>query len=116
VIHAPGWEEAYAKVVTDIFSAVPAESIAWISVGTLRMTPAQKKTIENRFPENTILDAELLMAEDGKLRYAHKVRLDIYRKMMGWIRERAHFSTQVYFCMETASIWKEAGVKLDWNF
>jgi spore photoproduct lyase len=116
VIHTSGWEEAYAKVATDIFSAVPAESIAWISVGTLRMTPAQKKTIENRFPENTILDAELLMAEDGKLRYAHKVRLDIYRKMMGWIREKAHASTQIYLCMETASIWKEVGVKLHWNF
>ena len=113
VIHGPGWEGAYAKLVADIFRAVPAESIAWISVGTLRMTPAQKKTIENRFPENTILDAELLTAEDGKLRYAHKVRLDIYRKMMSWIREKAHPSTQVYLCMETASIWQEAGVMSD---
>lgn len=116
VIHAPGWEEAYAKLVAAIFLAVPAESIAWISVGTLRMTLAQKKTIENRFPENTILDAELLMAEDGKLRYAHQVRLDIYRKMMSWIREKAHASTRVYFCMETAAIWKESGAGRDANF
>jgi spore photoproduct lyase len=111
VIFMPGWEQAYAKVVEDVFLAVPAESIAWISVGTLRMTPAQKKTIENRFPKNTILDAELLMAEDGKLRYAHKVRLDIYRMMTGWIRENAHPSTHIYLCMETASIWKESGMK-----
>jgi spore photoproduct lyase len=110
VIHEPGWEVSYAKVVADIFKAVPAESIAWISVGTLRMTSAQKKTIENRFPENTILDAELFMAEEGKLRYAHKVRLDIYSKMTAWIRERAHSSTQIYLCMETASIWKDAGM------
>ena len=116
VIYEPGWEESYAAVVADIFKAVPAESIAWISVGTLRMTPAQKKTIENRFPENTILDAELLTAEDGKLRYAHKVRLDIYRKMVSWIKDRAHPSTQVYLCMETASIGKEAGMKFHGRF
>ncbi len=116
VIYAPGWEKPYAEVVESIFKAVPASSIAWISVGTLRMTTMQKKTIENRFPENTILDAELLTAEDGKLRYAHKVRLDIYRKMMSWIQEKAHSSTQVYLCMETASIWKEAGVKFHGKF
>ena len=116
VIHGPGWEKRYARLVEDVFRAVPAESIAWISVGTLRMTLAQKKTIENRFPENTILDAELLMAEDGKLRYAHQVRLDIYRKMMSWIREKAHASTRVYLCMETASIWEQSGAGPDANF
>jgi spore photoproduct lyase len=116
VIYGPGWEESYAKVVEEIFNAVPAQSIVWISVGSLRMTSAQKKTIENRFPKNTILDAELLVAEDGKLRYAHKVRLDIYRKMISWIKARAHASTQVYLCMETASMWKDVGVKFHWQF
>lgn len=116
VIYEPGWEASYAKVIADIFRAVPAESIAWISIGTLRMTPAQKKTIENRFPKNTILNAELLTAEDGKLRYAHKVRLDICRKMMSLIREKAHSSTALYLCMETALIWKEVGIKFNARF
>lgn len=116
VIFTPGWESLYAGVVEDIFKAVPAESIAWISVGTLRMTPAQKKTIENRFPVNTILDAELLTAEDGKLRYAHRRRVDIYRKMTSWLAEKAHPSTQIYLCMETARVWKELGLRFQWKF
>jgi spore photoproduct lyase len=111
VIYTLGWEEAYAKVITDIFSVVPAESIAWISVGTLRMTPEQKKTIENRFPENTILDAELLAAEDGKLRYAYQVRLDIYRRMMTLLKEKKHALTRVYLCMETPSMCRDCGIK-----
>ena len=116
VIHGPGWEGRYANLVEDVFNAVPAASIAWISVGTLRMTVSQKKTIENRFPENTILDAELLTAEDGKLRYSHTVRLDVYRKMVAWIKAKADASTKIYLCMETASIWKEAGMKLQGMF
>ena len=105
VMAAPGWEPAYASVIKDIFKVVPAASIAWISVGTLRMTAAQKKTIENRFPENTILDAELLGAEDGKLRYAPLVRQDIYVKMMTWLREHTAPATKLYLCMETVSMW-----------
>ncbi|MBF0331728.1 MAG: hypothetical protein HQL17_07300 [Candidatus Omnitrophica bacterium] len=106
VVYSPGWDAAYADVVERMFNAVPAQSIAWISVGTLRMTRQQKKTIENRFPKNKILDAELFTAEDGKLRYAKDVRLDIYRKMITWLDERAVSSTLIYLCMETESIWK----------
>ena len=99
----------------DLFRTVPPESIAWISVGTLRMTVSQKKVIENRFPENTILDAELFTAADGKLRYAPAVRLEVYRAMLAWINRKAVPSTQVYLCMEPASIWKEAGVRVNWH-
>ena len=106
VIYSHGWEGAYADVIARMFKAVPAASIAWISVGTLRMTRTQKKTIENRFPGNTILDAELLTDLDGKLRYAQALRLDIYSKMMAWLDEKADASTFIYLCMEMESVWK----------
>ncbi len=106
VIYSPGWEGLYADVVERMFTLVPATSIAWISVGTLRMTRQQKKIIENRFPKNTILDAELFTANDGKLRYAYDLRLDIYRKMIAWIDARSASSTLIYLCMEMESIWK----------
>ncbi len=115
VIYFPGWEAVYEGLVKRLFEAVPSESIAWISVGTLRMTPSQKKVIENRFPENTILDAELLMGADGKLRYAPAERLEIYRAMLAWIRRQAAASTHVYLCMETASMWHDAGARVNWQ-
>ncbi len=105
VIFRPGWEGVYASVVQDIFKHVPSESIAWISLGTLRMTALQKKTIENRFPVNTILDAELLTAEDGKLRYTAEVRRDIYVRMIALLREKTAVATHLYLCMETVPMW-----------
>ncbi|MFH0753926.1 MAG: hypothetical protein V2A70_05110 [Candidatus Omnitrophota bacterium] len=106
VIYSPGWEADYADVMARVFKVVPPESIAWISIGTLRMTRTQKKIIENRFPRNTILDAELFTAQDGKLRYAQDVRLDVYSKMISWLDEKVDGSTFIYLCMEMESVWK----------
>ncbi|MBF0619974.1 MAG: DNA photolyase, partial [Candidatus Omnitrophica bacterium] len=102
-----GWEEEYASVVDAIFQAVPARSIRWISLGTLRMTPLQKKVIENRFPENRILSAELVTGVDGKLRYSGDVRQKMYGRMKEQILRRADPSTMLYLCMETAHMWRQ---------
>jgi spore photoproduct lyase len=110
IVVYPGWERDYAEVVDRIFAAVPEEGIRWISLGTLRMTPEQKKMIENRFPENTILDAELLIAPDGKVRYHESVRRDIYRKMLGLLRQHTKREI-IYLCMEPVGMWQDVGVR-----
>ncbi|MBF0386785.1 MAG: hypothetical protein HQL20_02895 [Candidatus Omnitrophica bacterium] len=109
VFYYPGWQADYALVVEDIFRAVPRDSMAWISLGTLRMTVRQKKMIENRFPLNTILSAELLTAPDGKVRYHDFVRVEVYRFLLSLLRGRAP-KVPVYLCMEPAEIWREAGL------
>ena len=112
IIYYPAWEHDYAAVVELIFDHVPRESIAWISLGTLRMTAMQKKMIENRFPANTILDAELLTAEDGKMRYHDTVRRDIYRTMTGLLNDRASPRTRIYLCMEPDGLWADGSLGL----
>ncbi|MBF0595446.1 MAG: hypothetical protein HQL22_10845 [Candidatus Omnitrophica bacterium] len=112
VFYYTGWELDYADVVKSIFSVVPKESIAWISLGTLRMTVRQKKMIENRFPQNTILSAELITAQDGKVRYHDFVRENVYSVLLSLIREQAA-GVPVYLCMETADLWRRLGIKLD---
>lgn len=112
IFYYPGWEADYASVVSMIFDRVPRESISWISLGTLRMTARQKKMIENRFPVNTILDAELLTAPDGKIRYDAKVRRGIYRAMVGFLRGHLSEKTFVYLCMEPELMWRDVGLKL----
>ncbi|MFH1369213.1 MAG: spore photoproduct lyase family protein [Elusimicrobiota bacterium] len=109
VIYYPGWEKDYAGVVERLFDAVPGKYINWISIGTLRMNPETKKVIETRFPDNSILDGELLLDFDGKLRYIPEIRLRIYKKMMSWIKMRSN-KPFVYLCMEEKDVWKEAGV------
>ncbi|MBF0531638.1 MAG: hypothetical protein HQL23_00910 [Candidatus Omnitrophica bacterium] len=99
IIFYPEWERDYFAVVDRIFSSVPPRRVAWISLGCLRLTLKLKKAIENRFPDNTILNGEMTAGFDGKLRYPERVRRDIYKKM----RERiaGHDpNVWVYLCME----------------
>ena len=112
IVAYAGWERDYEEVVERLFAVVPEESVRWISLGTLRMTPEQKKMIENRFPENTILDAELLTCPDGKVRYHESVRCGIYRKMVQFLRRHTRRGI-VYLCMEPIGMWREVGVNLD---
>ncbi|MBF0122595.1 MAG: hypothetical protein HQL21_04190 [Candidatus Omnitrophica bacterium] len=114
IMYYDGWAGDYAFVVERIFEEVPKESIAWISLGTLRMTKEQKKMIENRFPDTTILNTELLTRADGKIRYHETVRRDIYSTMGSLIRERSR-KTPLYLCMETADMWRSLGMTWTWN-
>jgi spore photoproduct lyase len=103
VIYYQGWEADYEALVDMTFQAVDAENVAWISLGALRMTPRLKKIIENRFPDNTLLDEEFFVGHDGKLRYPKDVRIFLYKKMTSWIRRHGK-DVPVYLCMEEKSM------------
>ena len=106
IISYPGWERDYAGVLEELFSTVRPEEIAWISLGTLRFRKELKGIMENRFPENTLLDQELVPGFDGKLRYPAPLRLKIYRTMIDLFRKH-HPRPPLYLCMEDKRIWKE---------
>ncbi|KXK29149.1 MAG: DNA repair photoproduct lyase [Candidatus Brocadia sinica] len=108
IIYYPGWEADYETLIHDIFNAIDGGDIAWISLGTLRMTPRLKKIIENRFPDNTILDEEFFVGHDGKLRYPRDIRAFIYKNMTSWIRRRCK-DVPVYLCMEEKSMHLDQG-------
>lgn len=100
------WERNYRSVVEQLFRAVPAERIIWISLGALRFPPSLKPIIQERFPQSRILYEEFITAEDGKLRYFKPIRVELYRKMVEWIREQAP-QAFIYLCMESADVWKK---------
>jgi spore photoproduct lyase len=103
------WKTGYQKIIDMIFDTVPNDSIKWISLGTLRMPAALKPVIENRFPQNSILDGELLLGKDYKLRYDDKTRIEIY-KFMNEIIKSKNSRAKVYLCMEESRIWKESAI------
>jgi spore photoproduct lyase len=105
IVHYEGWEREYESVIDEILDSVPARSIAWISLGALRMTPQLKNTIRERFPGSLLPLGELVPGEDGKLRYFKPIRIEIYRRMLGWIRARTPL-TPVYTCMEKPEVWE----------
>lgn len=104
VIFYSGWEQGYKKTIDDIFDFIDGKYIKWISIGSLRMPAALKKVIENRFVENTILDEELLLSHDGKLRYETSLRISLYRCLLEQIRMRSE-KVPVYLCMEDVNVW-----------
>lgn len=104
IIHYAGWERDYRELVVEIFTRIPPSSVAWISLGSLRMTPSLKELIRHRFPRSFLPLGELVPCEDGKLRYFKPIRVEMYQKILSWIRA-ASPRTSVYTCMERAEVW-----------
>jgi len=102
MIYYNHWEKDYYTLVKKIFDHIDPKRIDVISIGTLRMTPRLKKIIENRYPDNKILDEELLMSYDGKLRYPFEVRTQMYKKIDGWIKDYGR-DVYTFLCMEEKS-------------
>lgn len=106
LIRHPGWTEGYARTVQDIFEAVPAGQIAWISLGAFRYLPGLKGIVRRQFRNSRIMDEEFVLAGDGKMRYLRPVRVEMYRHVLGEIRRVAP-EVCVYLCMESPRVWQE---------
>ena len=103
VVPFDGWREAYTQAAEQIAEAVPADKVAWISVGLLRFSRELKKAVENRFPDNSILDGEFLLDFDGKMRYPESLRQEAYHYFVPLLR-KLFPKAVVYVCMEKAGM------------
>lgn len=102
-----GWRDEYLYVVDKVFSQIPAESIAWVSLGAFRFIPKLKDIIEQRHPSNDLVYGEFLRGKDGKMRYFKPLRVELFRS----IYKRIKFHSEeifVYLCMESQTVWEEA--------
>lgn len=104
IILHDGWEENYRETVERIYNFVDETNVLWISMGVLRFPVHGKTVIEERFPKSEITYAEMIPCADGKLRYLQHVRVDIYKKMLSWIRG-FDSKAYVYLCMESPAVW-----------
>jgi spore photoproduct lyase len=107
IIDHPGWQEGYAETIRLLYAAVPAEAIAWISLGALRFLPKLKEIGIERFPASRIYFQEYITGLDNKCRYYRKKRVGLYSYIYQRLRERADPGTCIYFCMESKEIWQE---------
>jgi spore photoproduct lyase len=104
IIHYPSWKKDYEDLIRETFERIPVNSIAWISLGALRMPDTLKKEIRERFPSSLLPLGELIPAGDGKLRYFKPIRTEIYHHMRSWIAELGA-EVPVYACMERPEVW-----------
>jgi spore photoproduct lyase len=106
MIEYPQWEEDYQDALERLLASVDWRRIAWLSMGVLRITPALKRTMRERFPSDALSAGEQVLCPDGKLRYFQPLRVSMYRKMLRWIR-RAAPTMKVYLCMESREVWQQ---------
>ncbi len=102
-----GCEDDYKKTVEEIFRHVSCENIVWISLGTFRFMPPLKSLIKERFPASKIIYGEFIRGMDDKMRYFKPLRIELYKKMVSWIRDLAP-DVLVYFCMEDDKSWEKS--------
>src|SRR5665647_341405 len=79
IILHDGWQEGYRQTIARLFASVPAESIAWISMGALRYLPTLKQIAAERFPASRFFYQEFIDGLDGKRRYFRTQRVMMYR-------------------------------------
>ena len=107
IIDHPNWQEEYTETITRLFEVVPADAIAWISLGALRFLPSLKDIGIQRFPSTRIYFNEFIQGLDGKNRYFRPERANMYKVIYSLLKERTVEKTCVYFCMESDEIWQE---------
>lgn len=106
MIDYEGWEEGYEDLIDSLFREIDPRRVAWISMGGFRY-PAQLKGIaEERFPRTRIFLGELFPGKDGKFRYLKKIRMEMYRKMVKWLKQVSP-DLFIYLCMESREVWEE---------
>jgi len=101
------WQDGYRQTIAALFKAVPAERIAWISLGALRFLPPLKQIATARFPQSAIYRHEFIDGLDGKRRYFRPRRVELYQFVYQELRKFVSPDTCVYFCMESDEIWRD---------
>lgn len=106
IIEIPDWQMKYEEMIRRMTAVLDEEDVAWISLGTLRFPGKLKKIVEERFPENRIFLGEFAPCPDGKMRYLHLIRSEIYQKIYAGIRRKWR-EVFVYLCMEHPFVWEK---------
>jgi spore photoproduct lyase len=101
-----GWEAGYRDAVNTIFGRLDTRRVAWVSLGSLRMTPQLKTAIKARPQRGALLTTELVPCPDGKERVWRGWRVKMYRRMLEWLRE-VDERMPLYICMEPAGVWEK---------
>lgn len=97
----------YIGVIDRLLESVPANSIAWVSLGLLRYPPSLPARAMKSFPDTKIFSGELVPT-GGKVRYPKFIRGRVYKPL--WDRLGAKLpERKIYLCMETPQVWKGVG-------
>jgi spore photoproduct lyase len=106
LVEFEGWESGYEEVVEEIFAQIDPRRIAWVSLGSLRLTPDLWGHVRRREKGSIVLGSEMVPCADGKWRVWQGLRLRMYRRLTYAIRRRAP-EVPLYLCMEGPGVWEK---------
>ena len=76
---------------------------AWEGSGILL---SSRELQGNVSPNARVFLGELFPGRDGKFRYLREIRIEMYRKMVKWLRE-GDPDLFIYLCMESKEVWDQ---------
>lgn len=105
LVEFEGWESGYQRALEAIADGVDLDRVAWVSLGSLRMTPPLARVIRARQRGRHVLAGELVPCADGKSRVWLGLRVRMYRFLVERLRAMSP-SLMIYLCMETPGVWE----------
>ena len=69
--------------------------------------PRLKSIAQATFPHTAIYTGEFVSGLDGKMRYLQEIRLELYGRLVGWLREYSK-DLCLYLCMESPPVWNRS--------
>ncbi|MBN1421094.1 MAG: hypothetical protein JXP34_20145 [Planctomycetes bacterium] len=109
LIPIPGWRDAYADLIARAFGAARPERI---TLGGVCSFPAARGLLRAHVPPASPIRLALEGGEvgpDGRLRYRRALRVDLYRELIGIIRDHDP-AVPIALCLEEEEVWRAAGL------
>lgn len=92
--------ENYTSLAAELARAVPAEQIAYISLGVVRYTKDVFREVERNYPSSALLSSEYVKSFDNKVRYSRPHRMWILNTVKSLLLKQNIPEPLIYFCME----------------
>ena len=103
IIRYPGWENDYCELISKMGAQLNGTLLSDCQLGVFRYTPGLGHIIRERFPKSYLRLEESVPCGDGKYRYLKHLRIEMYQKIMGWLR--IHFpDLKIDLCMESPDV------------
>ncbi len=103
MIYRENFEADYEILTEDVVRIIPAEQLAYVSLGVVRFSRDVFLEFERNYPDSELLAAEFTRSFDGKVRYTRPHRMYMLRQVEKICHEKGIAPHKVYLCMENES-------------
>ena len=108
VVRYPEWERGYKDLIDELGQRLDPSLVRDCHLGVFRYTQGLGRIIRDRFPKSWLRLEESVPCGDGKYRYLKPLRIEMYSKIIGWLRE-VFPAIRIELCMDSPEVEEEVG-------